>query len=282
MTASVRMGIDQKLERDLPADRLIARCGVPAAEPLGDVRLATRRALQQPLGFPPLAQAVVPGDRVVLALDRDVPEAGPILAELFDCLLERGLSAADITLLAAGPPGATIESAKALLPAEYRDAAAVVRHDPDDRNQLSYLAVASDDEPIYLNRLLCDADFVVPIGCLRCQPALDYHGVYGGLFPTFSGRVTQGKPKGAGSKGARQPSRTRDRTQEVGWLLGVQFVVQVVPGANGQVASVLAGTAGRGQPGARSMPAALGLVRATPCAACGRIDRWAPGRTNLG
>ena len=80
-----------------------------------------------------------------------------------------------------------------LLPAAYRDTATVAIHDPDARDSLGYLAVGADDEPIYLNRLLCDADVVVPIGCLRCEPAIDYHGMFGGLFPTFSGRQTQDK-----------------------------------------------------------------------------------------
>ena len=40
---------------------------------LTDVRAATAAAIAMPIGFPPLAKAVVPGDRVVLALDHDVP-----------------------------------------------------------------------------------------------------------------------------------------------------------------------------------------------------------------
>src|SRR5262249_18529172 len=116
MAGSVRHGIDHQFELDLPDDRLIARCGVPAVQPLEDVRAATRQALEQPLGFPPLAQAVLPGDHVVLALDRDVPDPGPVLAGLFDCLVASGLSPSDITLLVAKAAGATVETAKSLLP----------------------------------------------------------------------------------------------------------------------------------------------------------------------
>ena len=129
-----------------------------------------------------------------------------------------------------------------LLPAAYRDTATVAIHDPDARDNLSYLAGA-DDEPIYLNRLLTDADVVLPIGCLRCEPAIDYHGMFGGLFPTFSGRQTQDKL--FADRRWLMPSVAkcgcREKIQEAGWLLGVQFTVQVVPGPGGEVLRVLAG-----------------------------------------
>ena len=73
MNASLRYGVQEALELDLPADRLIACCGAPADCSLGDVEAATSAALESPLDFPPLSRAVVPGDHVVLALDHDVP-----------------------------------------------------------------------------------------------------------------------------------------------------------------------------------------------------------------
>ena len=102
--------------------------------------------------------------------------------------------------------------------------------------------MGADDEPIYLNRLLTDADVVLPIGCLRCEPAIDYHGMFGGLFPTFSGRQTQDKLfASAVAHAERGEARSREKIQEAGWLLGVQFTVQVVPGPGGEALRVLAG-----------------------------------------
>jgi nickel-dependent lactate racemase len=242
MTASLRYGGDHVLEINLADNRLIAWRGILDVAPLADVRAATTAALDEPLGFPPLSQAVVPGDRVVLALDHDVPQGREIVAALFDCLAGRGLNPADITLLTTRAPQAATDLGERLLPVEYRKAATLAIHDPDVGDQLCYLAVGSDNEPIYLNRLLCDADVVVPIGCLRCEPAIDYHGLYGGLFPTFSGRAAQDKLfAAAGTRPNRDEARCREKIQEVGWLLGVQFTVQVVPGARGEALGVLAG-----------------------------------------
>ena len=241
MTARLCFGSHNTLELDFAPERMIACCGSPQSPSLGDVEQAANVALAAPLGFPPLAQAVVPGDRVVLALDHDVPGSREIVAALFDCLVGRGLQPADITLLTVAPHRAATEL-RGFLPAKYRDAAAVEVHYPDARDRLSYLAAGTAKESIYLNRLLCDADVVVPIGCLRCEPAVDYHGIYGGLFPTFSGRAAQDKLFAqADTHAARNEARCRDAIQEVGWLLGVQFTVQIVPGPAGEVLHVLAG-----------------------------------------
>lgn len=238
MTASIRFGTDSIVELSVPSDRLIAACGTTEQSVISDVRAATAQALASPIGFPPLARAVVPGDRVVLALDHDVPRGREIIRALFDCLVENGVAPTDIQLLIS----ADEPNARNLLPAEYRDQATVTTHDPAARDSLSYLAVGADDEPIYLNRSLCDADVVVPIGCLRCEPAIDYHGMFGGLFPTFSGQETQNKMfASAVAHAARDEARCREKIQEAGWLLGVQFTVQVVPGPSGELLQVLAG-----------------------------------------
>ena len=69
-----RYGAQDALELELPTDRLVACCGAPVEPSVGDVRAATTAALESPLAFPPLSRAVVPGDHVVVALDRDVPQ----------------------------------------------------------------------------------------------------------------------------------------------------------------------------------------------------------------
>ena len=38
-------------------------------------------------------------------------------------------------------------------------------------------------KPIYIDRLLHDADLVIPIGCLRHDESLGYFGIASGIFP---------------------------------------------------------------------------------------------------
>ena len=92
--------------------------------------------------------------------------------------------------------------------------------------------------------IVCSATLTLScrsVAC-ACEPAIDYHGMFGGLFPTFSGQQTQDKLfASAIAHAARDEARSREKIQEVGWLLGVQFTVQVVPGPGGEVLHVLAG-----------------------------------------
>ena len=130
MNASLRYGTRGSIELDLPDDRLIACCGSTEEPVLADVRAATAAAIATPIGFPPLARAVVPGDRVVLALDHDVPRGREIVSALFDCLVTNGLDPADLTLLTVGASDNS-HDVRELLPAAYRDAATVAIHNPE-------------------------------------------------------------------------------------------------------------------------------------------------------
>ena len=63
----------------------------PAGMATPEVAEAVRRALAEPLGFPGLARAVVPGDVVALAIDDDLPEAREVLAAVARTLGEAGI-----------------------------------------------------------------------------------------------------------------------------------------------------------------------------------------------
>jgi len=241
MPLKLHYGAEKPLSLDLPAEATTTVLGVPQAKPLKDPAAAALAALKSPRGFPPLAEATVPGDRVVLALEKGVPQAAALVQAVFQVLIERGLAPEDITLLtpAADPDG---PDPHGLVPAKYRKATKYETHDPDSRDHLSYLAVGEGDEPIYMNRSICDADVVVPIGCIRAAGALDYHGVFGGLFPTFAGRKLLDKSFAESlTINRKHEAAQRAMIDQAGWLLGVQFTLQVTPGPGGTVLDVLAG-----------------------------------------
>ena len=60
----------------------------------------------QPLGFPPLGRAIVPGDKVVLALDGNVPRVADLVAATVEALVDGGVNASEITILQAEAEGA--------------------------------------------------------------------------------------------------------------------------------------------------------------------------------
>jgi nickel-dependent lactate racemase len=244
MPCTISYGADSTLDLDLPPEALLASCLQPRGEPLDDPAAAMAAALGGPLDFPPLAKARVPGDKIVLALDGGLPQPGPLLAALVDYLIEAGAAASDLTVLRNRyDADAVAEDFRSQLPAVWRDEIAWEAHDPAAKAQLGLLGASHEGRPIHLNRTLLDADLVVPLGCLHAEDSLGYHGRYGGLFPAFADQKTierYRKPRGDAARRGVDESQ-RKEIDEIGWLLGSQFSVQILPGAGDGLLAVLAG-----------------------------------------
>ena len=243
MLHELRYGTNATLRLNLPDEIQVTDCSVPRGEPLSDPQAAVTAALAEPLSFPPLALATVAGDKVVLALDCDVPQAALVVAGIVQALLSGATTAADITVLQTPTESEEArEHVLARLPDDVRRTVRVVTHDAADMNTLAYLAASKHADPIYVNRVLSDADVVVPISAVRLESSLTYFGPHSSLFPTFSDEATQKRFRVADSDD--RPAHLRRRRKEVdeaAWLLGVQFSVQVVPGPGDSILHVVAG-----------------------------------------
>ena len=196
----------------------------------GDFEARIRLALEEPLKFPPLRLVVVPGDRVVIPFDRSLPQASTVLGEVSSILREVG--AESITAIIDGrvPSSGGFESIEGV---EY------VVHDPSDRNTLSYLANTADGRRIYLNRLVGDADCVIPIGRIGFDETTLYRGPWTSIEPALGD--TEHAPASLLSA-IKPPGALWDEAAEVTWLLGSQFHIGGVPGRTG-VLHFLAGEA---------------------------------------
>jgi hypothetical protein len=73
------------------------------AAPVENLAEALRTALSAPLDYPPLVAAVVPGDRVAIALGKGVPHVGALVGAVIAELTGAGLQAADVTIVSAEP-----------------------------------------------------------------------------------------------------------------------------------------------------------------------------------
>jgi hypothetical protein len=119
-------------------------------------------------------------------------------------------------------------------------------HDPRDESRRAYLASTRQGHRIYLDRLVTDADFVVPVGPLSYDPILGYQGPWGMIYPGLSdaGTIQAVRSKGANGLGDRPGDRPAlAESTEVSWLLGSQFQVGLVVAASGGAARVIAGEA---------------------------------------
>jgi len=251
MTIHFKYGANSGFQLELPAEAVVANFSGPEMAE-SNVSAATKAAWGAPLDFPPLRQAIVPGDRVALALGPGVAQAAEVVAAVVPLLCEAGVECGDITVLrtmadadAGGP------DPRSNLSAEHRSVQ-LVTHNPSDQDELEFLAADEHGDAIYLSRCLCDADLVIPVGCLRPDHPPRAHGNrHNGkaglwndtLYPTFADSKTtkrfapNGVPLTAG-----QAAQRHKQVDHLAWLLGIQATIQVVPASGDAALRVLAGS----------------------------------------
>ena len=214
---------------------------------VADLAETVSHALAAPLGLPSLDQAIVPGDQVTLAVDPSLPAAGLVVGLVAKWLCERGTDPGNLqVVLASGDQALLLQMQQGLSQVMEEGESsvgpiAVSLHDPDDPQQIAYVAANEDSDPIYINRTLVDADVVIPLGCTRHAQTFDYLGAYS-LFPLFSNRETQGEFFRLGRLEEPQGHASlRAWADQAAWWLGLLATVQIIPASNDGVAGVLAG-----------------------------------------
>jgi nickel-dependent lactate racemase len=240
----LRYGAESSVHLEF-ADGVVAdQCGTPRGEPLADPAEAVQAALETPLEWPPLRQTATPGDHVVLALDRGVPHSAQITAAIVRSLVASGIDPDGITVLRTrADMESGTENPCRLIGNSLGARITLVTHDPADRQGLAYLAAAETGEPILMNRLLTDADLVLPVGCIQGEGVAGYFGVQTPVYPGLSDYKTLARFRGLDllpSNGLHKKKLSAE-VKHVAWLLGVTFTLQIVPAAGDGVLHVLAG-----------------------------------------
>ena len=229
---------DERLLFEPAGDILIADWQGPAALSVEESTAAIRAALEAPLGFPPVGQMLVPGDRVTLAIDQMVCDVGPVVEALAEVFRDREVELEDVEVVLTPEAGG---GQTAGFPSGMR----VERHDPSALERLAYLASTREGRRVYLNRRLTDADVVIPVGRLGYDPVLGYRGPWSVVFPGLSNEETRASYRRRLREDLSAPSVSStvlDEVFEVNWLLGAPFHLGLVPGVTG-LAGVVAGGA---------------------------------------
>ena len=239
---TLEYGRGRRLRCELPGEAVVAVHRGP--DPLRDVGAAAADAVAEPMDFAPLKEGVVPGDRVVVALQRDVPHAATLVRVLWEMLSERGVNAEDLTVLQPADFSAATADPRAELPDGVRETVVWEVHDATDAEKRAYLASSAAGERLYLSKTLTEADLVIPVGLVEHHSALGYSGTASVLFPGCGSAEAIGKLRGEGHDELTpdDPRASRQLVDEVGWLLGTQFGLQAVRSRGGSLAAVMAGT----------------------------------------
>jgi hypothetical protein len=91
---------NERLDLEVPDDRLVAEWHGPAGVASPDVRGLVLEAVEHPRDYPPMRQVVVPDDRVVIAFDDSLPALRAVLDVMVEVLRGAGVDPGSITVLA--------------------------------------------------------------------------------------------------------------------------------------------------------------------------------------
>jgi nickel-dependent lactate racemase len=230
----------QHVQVEIGESKLVGVSRQPPAPPLPDPGGAVRQALESPQGFPALRRALTPDDHVVVVVDEELTRLAELLTPVLEHISLAGVAPEAITLLC--PATSTRQPWVDELTDAFEDVRLEV-HDPTDRRHLSYLATTRHGRRIYLNRTAVDADQLVVLTRRGYDPVQGYAGAEAAIYPALSDAATI--QESAEKLSMMPPGKTswpiHQEASEVAWLLGAPFLVQVIEGADGEVAHVLTG-----------------------------------------
>ncbi|MGB9872972.1 MAG: nickel-dependent lactate racemase [Anaerolineae bacterium] len=238
------------LSAEAPGRNLV---GVYAPQPVPvctDPEGEIARALAAPLGTPPLRALVRRGETVVVLLDdhtRATP-AARILPLVLEELLRGGVREEDITLLITH--GTHRLSTEAEVRAKVGDEIArrfrVEQHQCTDRSRQVYIGLTSRGTPVWVHRVVAEADRRVGIGHIGPSPYAGYSGGYKLILPGAAALETINVNHSLVPLGFRQPGRVevpcRLDIDEAGRMVGLDFVVDVVFSQDERIVRAFAGT----------------------------------------
>lgn len=212
-----------------------------ATPPIDDYREAIDASLSAPLDFPPLDQALVPGDQLAFAVDPACPSLVEVVSATAAWFNQRGVAAANMRVVLGGDGQWLTEELAAAIAQRSGLAIDIVQHNCDDAEQLAYVAANEASDPIYLNRLLVDADVVIPITAARAQGSIDYFGAFG-TFPLFTDRATRARFYSLPSLlDAEQHAQLTAWADQAAWWVGVLVGIEVIPLERDQASGILSG-----------------------------------------
>ena len=201
---------------------------------------AMRDALEHPLDYPALRLALTPEDHIAIVVDESIPQLDRLLVPLLEHITQAQVQPEAITLICPPPSGGQAWLDE--LPDVFQDVKVEV-HQPGDRRKLAYLATTKADRRVYLNRTFVDADQTVVLTRRSYDPLVGYAGGATALYPWLSDQATLDEYR---TEFDREPPGVeawpvQEEANEVAWLSGAPFFVQVIDGDGDGIARILAG-----------------------------------------
>ncbi len=237
---------------DVPESVLCEVVEEPANRFVPSLDMAIDEALREPIGTKPLSQLLGPGDKVALILTditRKLHE-DHIIPKLLDEITGAGVPLSSVTgVIANGThrPNSRDEMVR-MYGAEVVEQIRIVNHNANDERGLVYCGQSPKGIPIWLNRTVVEADFRLATGCIEPHLMAGYSGGIKILSVGVAGQETIAATHcvdmvehPSTRLGVIDGNRFREFLTDVGNIVPLHFVVNVVQTGDGDVVRVLAG-----------------------------------------
>jgi lactate racemase len=162
----------------------------PASDPLKLIE----RAIDQPVGCPPLASLITPGQRVALVVD-DVTRYTPVrlvLPQLLRRLAQAGVAAQDICIVIALGTHRRMTQAELAdkLSGEIAASFPIVQSASSDQGEMVYAGDASNGIPAWVQRVVAEAHFRLGVGMITPHMDAGFSGGAKIILPGVCGAQT--------------------------------------------------------------------------------------------
>ncbi len=234
-----RIGV-RSLNLHLPENATELRVsGIRTDKPIAELIAG---AFDEPIEFPPLPLALIDDDHIAIAIEDGVPEANRIVSAAVRYLVQHGTRQEMIAVVLGSDNQDWRDRLLEELQAQELGDIKVVKHEPTHHDSHGYIAASESADPIYIQRDLVEAEVVLPIYCVRTPDSPSASDKYG-ISPSFADASTQHRWNLAWLDDNAHHLHLQEKlSHEIGWLMGVQFAVAVVPACDGSVAAILGGS----------------------------------------
>ena len=248
-----------KLSLAIPEEQVICEILGKEYPPISDLNAAVKTALMHPIDSPPLREVVRPGETAVILVSditRIWQRMDLILPLMLDELNAAGVPDQNITILiVVGGHRLNSEQEFRMLCGEtVCHRVRVMNHDAYDEPNMVYMGKTSRGTEVSLNRVVAEADRVILTGGIIYHYLVGYGGGRKSIMPGCSSIKTirqshlwgLGANLGDGSNpnsisGKTKGNACNEDMVEVAAFAKPDFMINLVPNAEGKVAGIFAG-----------------------------------------
>jgi len=226
---------------------------------VADIPGAIRAALDKPIDSPPLRELLRPTDKVAITVSditRSWQRMDLVLPSLFETIAQAGIPDENVSILVVvgGHRQNTREEMELLCGREVCRRVNVVNHNARDLSNMVYLGKTSRGTEVSINRVVAEADRIILTGGIIYHYMVGYGGGRKSVIPGFSSIRTiqqnhlwaMAPELGQGSNPNARCGKTRgnechEDMMEIAGFIKPDFIVNVVPNAEGDYAGIFAG-----------------------------------------